>query len=212
MHHYMTHLKSIVATTLLLLSITAFAQKDSTAGEFTLGMRTTVSSFTDAGSVGLGAGGQFWIRITKHMNTVWYSDYINTNIQNIGFRRDGHIGWSVVFYMDKDPLLTHKITPYILAGQCFDYTNVYSDYYNYSVERWSAAAAQGGVGATYKLTNHFDLSLIALYMMHLGKHVETEVDYTEQGEKYLTITTPQGASLDGHLLITLSVNYMLGKL
>src|ERR1700757_3395420 len=120
MHHYMTHLKSIVATTLLLLSITAFAQKDSTAGEFTLGMRTTVSSFTDAGSLGLGAGGQFWIRVTKHMNTVWYADYINTNIQNIGFRRDGHIGWSVVFYMDKDPLLTHKITPYILAGQSFN--------------------------------------------------------------------------------------------
>ena len=74
------------------------------------------------------------------------------------------------------------------------------------------SSSAGRRWATYKLTNHFDLSLIALYMMHLGKHVETEVDYTEQGEKYLTITTPQGASLDGHLLITLSVNYMLGKL
>jgi hypothetical protein len=208
----MKNFTGIIAAALLLLSTSVFAQKDSTAGEFTLGMRSTVSSFTDAGSVGLGAGGQFWIRITKHMNTVWYSDYINTNIQSIGFRRDGHIGWSVVFYMDKDPLLTHKITPYILAGQCFDYTNVYSDYNKNNVERWSAAAAQGGVGATYKLTDHFDLSLIALYMMHLGKHVETEIDYTEQGEKYLTITTPQGASLDGHLLITFSLNYLLGKL
>jgi hypothetical protein len=204
--------RSIFAVTLLLFCITTQAQKDSTAGQFSLGMRSTVSSFTDAGSTGLGAGGQFWIRVTKHMNTVWYSDYINTNIQSIGFRRDGHIGWSVVFYMDKDPMLTHKITPYILAGQCFDYTNVYSDYFNNSVERWSAAAAQGGMGVTYKLTDHFDFSLIALYMMHLGKHVETEINYTEQGEKYLTITTPQGASLDGHLLITFSVNYLLGKL
>ncbi|HTA83253.1 MAG TPA: hypothetical protein VK783_09980 [Bacteroidia bacterium] len=204
--------RSIFAVTLLLFCITTQAQKDSTAGQFSLGMRSTVSSFTDAGSNGLGAGGQFWIRVTKHMNTVWYSDYINTNIQSIGFRRDAHIGWSVVFYLDKDPMLTHKITPYLLAGQCFDYTNVYSDYFNNSVQRWSAAAAQGGMGATYKLTDHFDFSVIALYMMHLGKHVLTEVNYTEQGEKYLNITTPEGASLDGHLLITFSVNYLLGKL
>src|ERR1700757_4521589 len=122
-HEYRSIMKtfrSIFAVTLVLFCITTQAQKDSTAGQFSPGMRSTVSRFIDAGSTGLGAGGQFWIRITKHMNTVWYSDYINTNIQSIGFRRDAHIGWSVVFYMDKDPLLTNKITPYIFAGQSFN--------------------------------------------------------------------------------------------
>ncbi|HXP52248.1 MAG TPA: hypothetical protein VN922_19990 [Bacteroidia bacterium] len=202
----------IIAAALLLLSTSVFAQKDSTAGEFTLGMRSTLSTFTDAGSQGLGAGGEFRIRVTKHMNTEWYADYITTNIQSLGFRRDAHIGWSVLFYMDKDPLVTGQITPYFLAGQCFDYTNVYSDYFGNHAERWSAAAAQGGVGLTWRLTNNFDLSTIAQYMMHLGAHVQTDILTSDTGQKELEITKGGGASLDGHLLLTLALNYKLGKL
>ena len=208
----MRNFRSTIVATLLLFSTFAFAQKDSTAGEFSLGMRTTISSFTDAGSAGLGAGGQFWIRITKHMNTEWYADYITTNVQNLGYREDGHIGWSVIFYVDKDPLMVHKITPFILAGQCFDYTKVYSDYLNTNAERWSAAAAQGGLGFTYKITKQFDFSTIVQYMMHLGTHIDSEILSDDNGIKYLNITHEPGASIDGHLLINLSINYTLGKL
>lgn len=208
----MKNLKSLVLAVALLLSLTAIAQKDTTAGEFTLGMRTTVSSFTDAGSIGLGAGGEFRIRITKHMNTEWFADYINTNIQSLGFRRDGHIGWTVLFYLDKDPLVKGQVTPYLLAGQCFDYTNVYSDYLQNNVERWSAAAAQGGGGATYRLTNSFDASIVVMYMMHLGTHVESDIATFSDGQKYLLISKEPGASLDGHLLISLTLNYKLGRL
>lgn len=204
--------KSLITAALLLVGIYAFAQKDSTAGEFSLGMRSTISTFTDAGSTGLGAGGQFWIRVSKHLNTEWYADYINTNVQNLGLRRDAHIGWSVVFYLDKNPLVTHKFTPYIVAGQCFDYTYVYSDYLNTSAERWSAAAPQGGFGVTYRITRNFDFSAIVQYMLHLGTHVNSEILTDDFGYKYLNITHEPGASLDGHLLINLSVNYMLGKL
>jgi len=212
MNHYMKNLKSVLATTLLLLSISAFSQKDTTAGQFSLGMRSTISTFTDAQSVGLGAGGQFRIRVSKHLNTDWYSDYINTNIQSLGFRRDAHIGWSVVFYLNQDPLVKGTVTPYIVAGQCFDYTKVYSDYTNTSMERWSAAAAQGGFGMTYNITKYLDFSAVAQYMLHLGTNVISQVEQTEQGQQYLSITNPGGASLNGHLLITFSVNYMLGKL
>jgi len=208
----MKNLKSVLATTLLLLSISAFSQKDTTAGQFSLGMRSTISTFTDAQSVGLGAGGQFRIRVSKHLNTDWYSDYINTNIQSLGFRRDAHIGWSVVFYLNQDPLVKGTVTPYIVAGQCFDYTKVYSDYTNTSMERWSAAAAQGGFGMTYNITKYLDFSAVAQYMLHLGTNVISQVEQTEQGQQYLSITNPGGASLSGHLLITFSVNYMLGKL
>ncbi|MGP8214670.1 MAG: hypothetical protein ACLQQ4_03820 [Bacteroidia bacterium] len=203
---------STIAALLLLFSISVFAQKDSTSGQFSLGMRTTLSSFTDAQSIGLGSGGQFRIRFSKHMNTDWYADYINTDIQNLGFRHDGHIGWSVVFYLNQDPLVTGKVTPYIVAGQCFDYTKVYSDYMNSSLQRWSAAAAQGGFGMTYNITRFFDFSAVVQYMLHLGTNVVTQVETNEYGQQFLSISNPGGASLNGHLLITFSVNYMLGKL
>ncbi|HTB06267.1 MAG TPA: hypothetical protein VK806_04880 [Bacteroidia bacterium] len=205
----MKHIRLISA--LVFISFSTFGQSDSTGKEFSLGMRSTVSTFTDAGSAGIGAGGQFWIRVSRHLNTVWYADFINTNVQNLGYRRDGHIGWSVIFYMNQNPLKLHTVTPFIMAGQCFDYTKVYSDYLNVSAERWSAAAPQGGFGLTYRLTSHFDFSAFVLYMLHLGTHVESEIVTDEYGVKYLYITKEPGASIDGHLLITLSVNYLLGR-
>ncbi|MEO6883681.1 MAG: hypothetical protein ABI199_06630 [Bacteroidia bacterium] len=204
--------KLFFANAMLLFSFSALAQKDSTSGQFSLGMRSTISTFTDAGSAGLGSGGEFRIRVTKHMNTEWFADYINTNIQNLGFRRDGHIGWSVVFYLDKNPLMVGKVTPYILAGQCFDYTKVYSDYTNTSMNRWSAAAAQGGFGITYCITSRFDFSVLSQYMMHIGTNIITQVETNNLEQNYLSVTKESGASLDGHLLITFSVNYRLGKL
>ncbi|HVA97998.1 MAG TPA: hypothetical protein VNG53_03810 [Bacteroidia bacterium] len=211
-------MKNIFLIPFILLGFAASAQKDSTSGQFSFGMRSTISTFTDAQSVGLGSGGEFRIRITKHMNTEWYGDYINTNIQNLGYRHDGHIGWSVLFYLDKEPLSVGKVTPYILAGQCFDYTDVHADYKNVNMQRWSAAAAQGGFGITYNITSRFDFSALTQYMMHLGTNVETQVEHIDlgappiEGPAYLSVTKKSGASLDGHLLITFSVNYRLGKL
>lgn len=184
------------------------------SGDFSLGMRTTISTFTDAGSIGMGAGGEFRLRLMKHINTEWFADYITTNIQNLGYRRDGHIGWSVLFYLDKNPLQVGKVTPYVLAGHCFDYTKVYSLWPGISpAERWSSAV-QAGVGMHYNLTSRFDISLLTQYMLHLGTHIETHVDYLPGAAdgKYLNITKESGTSLEGHLLITLSVNYCLGHL
>ena len=97
-------------------------------GQFSLGMRNTLSVFTDAQSVGMGSGGGFRIRLSKLINTEWFADYISTDIQGLGYRRDAHIGWSVLFYLSKNPLTAGKVTAYILAGHCFDYTEVYSVY------------------------------------------------------------------------------------
>ena len=83
-----------------------------------------------------------------------------------------------------------------MAGQCFDYTNVYSDWSNSSVERWSAAAMQGGFGMTYNITKYFDFSAVAQYMLHIGKNVVTQVETNEATQQqYLSISTPGGASL-----------------
>lgn len=205
---------SLIACVMMLCLVTqAKNDKDSAGGgDFSLGMRTTISAFTDAGSAGLGSGAEFRIRISKHINTEWFADYITTNIQNLGFRRDAHIGWAVLFYLDKNPLTKGKVTPYLLAGHCFDYTKVYTTRFGVSSqERWSSAVHMG-FGSHYNFTERFDISLSALYMLHLGTHVETSIAYDEGQQKYLDITRETGVSLEGHLLTTLSVNYRIGRL
>lgn len=209
--------KYLTILIIVLLPFCAIAQNKADtnrgSGDFSLGMRTTVSTFTDAGSIGMGSGGEFRIRLAKHINTEWFADYITTNIQNLGYRRDGHIGWSVLFYLDKNPLQVGKVTPYVLAGHCFDYTKVYSVWPGIgSAERWSSAV-QAGFGIHYNLTSRFDVSLLTQYMLHLGTHVETSFPTDSiSGQKYMDIKKETGASLEGHLLITLSINYCLGHL
>lgn len=183
------------------------------AGDFSIGVRTTVSTFTDVGSTGMGSGGEFRIRISKHLNTEWFGDYLTTDIQGLGFRRDAHIGWSVLFYLNKNPLKVKTITPYFIAGHCFDYTRVYSMSSVVSPqERWSSAV-QGGFGVHYNFTSRFDLSFLSQYMLHLGTDVESNiVQDATTGGNYLQITKKQGALLEGHLLFTVSANYCIGHL
>jgi hypothetical protein len=197
-----------------LFTFHSFAQtkKDSAySGQLSFGVRNTLSAFTDAQSIGMGSGGEFRIRLDKYINTEWFADYISTDIQGLGYRRDAHIGWSVLFYLSKNPLTVGKVTVYVLAGHCFDYTQVYSFWPGVAPgERWSSAV-QGGFGIHYNLTRHFDISLLTQYMIHLGTNIITSIDNDGQYQ-YLSITQGPGLSREGHLLTTLSVNYEIGNL
>ncbi|HWY99153.1 MAG TPA: hypothetical protein VNY36_08715 [Bacteroidia bacterium] len=221
--------RNILAAAFTLVCFCSNAQKDNTytdpappvrydttagvAGQFSLGMRNTISAFTDAKSIGMGAGGEFRIRLGRQLNTEWFADYISTDIQGLGYRRDAHIGWSVLFYLSKNPLTLGKVTAYVLAGHCFDYTKVYSDWPGIAPgERWSSAV-QGGFGIHYNITRNFDISLLSQYMMHLGTDINSNIVIDEaSGQQYLNITKESGLSLEGHLLTTISLNYMLGNL
>jgi hypothetical protein len=112
----------------MLIPVISIAQekpkRDSVSGYFQLGVRNTMSAFSDAGATGFGYGGQFRIRITRQINTDWFADYITTDISGIARRVDEHIGWSVLAYPFNSETKKGKITPYILAGHCFDYTKV----------------------------------------------------------------------------------------
>lgn len=202
----------IIAVLLFCFSGDAQSKKDSSyTGQFSLGMRNTISAFTDAQSIGMGSGGEFRIRLAKHINTEWFADYISTDIQGLGYRRDAHIGWSVLFYLSKNPLTAGKVTTYVLAGHCFDYTMVYSEWPGISPQqRWSSAV-QGGLGIHYNLTRHFDISLLSQYMIHLGTDINSSIVDSGQYE-YLNITRQSGLSLEGHLLTTISLNYEIGRL
>ena len=212
-------LNSILVGVLLFfcVSLNAQSKNDSTtpSGQISLGMRNTISAFTDAQSVGMGVGGEWMLRLSRAINTEWFADYIATDIQGMGYRHDAHIGWSVLFYFSQHPLTPKKITTYFLAGNCFDYTNVVSEWPGVqSAERWSFAIPFG-FGIHYSVTRHCYFSIVSQYMIHLGTDINTSIVTDDAtGYRYMNITKVSGGglSLEGHWLNSLTVNYQLGKL
>lgn len=183
------------------------------SGQFSLGMRNTLSVFGNNGYPGLGYGGQFRIRLGKRLNTEWFADWITTDIGGLGKREDGHIGWSVMFYPLSQAPEKGTLSPYFLAGHCFDYTKISTNWTSFvpdSKNRLSTAV-QMGLGANYLIGERTDVSLSAQYMSHLGSEIETEKRISETtGDQYLVINEARsGLTLEGHLLITLSLNVMI---
>ena len=188
-------------------------------GQFQLGLRTTTSLFGETGNPGLGFGGQFRIKFAKRLNSEWFADVINTDIDGLGRRFDTHIGWSVMFYLKEEmehPHTPPKFMPYLIAGHCFDYTRVtpYSkpsdDRSDEMLERWSSAT-QAGLGVHWNFNRKADISLSSQYMIHLGKDVHTDIEEVN-GEPYLHVEETNDFSLEGHLLLTLSLNIKIGEL
>ena len=214
-------MKGILLIFTLTLGFCFFGQADrkyNPAGMLSLGGRTTVSLFNDHKNemTGTGVGGQFRLRFSDAVNTDWFFDYITSDILNYAHRTDYHIGWSVLFYpinqldyFRQDGEFKPKFRPYILAGHCFDYSRIQSkaDATVYG-ERWSSAV-QSGLGSHLELSPRFDISLTGQYMIHLGNHIETDYDFTTGA---LSFHEHKGASLAGHLLVTLSLNYKIAKL
>lgn len=182
-------------------------------GQFSLGVRSTVSLFSDSGeSVGTGAGGQFRIRLYDFMNTEWFADYLTSSVGTLGTRTDYHIGWSVMFYSPKQKKYKpYRPKPYLLAGHCFDYTHIQGNnpFYQQNGEvpsRWSSAV-QAGLGFHVPFSERVDLSFNTQYMIHFGKELSVETRYAgAYREPYLYVNQEENTELDGHLLITFSLN------
>lgn len=189
---------------------TSFAQ----SGMLSVGGRTTISLFNDGGTnnFGTGLGGQFRVQFADRINTDWFFDYLTSDIGSVGTRTDYHIGWNVLFYPylaknKEGNIKSTVLKPYILAGHCFDYTQFKAnqDPSNFA-ERWSSAV-QAGIGTHVNLSRKLDLTLMSQYMFHIGTHIESRQDGNQ-----LILTKEKGASLEGHLLITVGLNYKIGKL
>jgi len=188
------------------------------AGMLSLGGRSTLSLFNDNANEmpGKGVGGQFRLRFSDAVNSDWFFDYITSDILTYAYRTDYHIGWSVLFYpinhcayYHQNEAFVPKFRPYILAGHCFDYSKIQAKAdANNNAERWSSAV-QAGLGTHLELSPRFDISLTGQYMIHLGNHLESDYDF-DLG--VLTFNTTKGATLEGHLLVTLSLNYKIVKL
>ncbi|UKN00785.1 hypothetical protein K6119_13710 [Paracrocinitomix mangrovi] len=183
-------------------------------GQFSVGMRTTTSLFGHDQIPGLGVGGQMRWQFFDFMNTEWFADWITIDLNGAGTRNNAHIGWSVMFY----PKQFGWFTPYAVAGHCFDYGKVtplstpYQDRSGDVVSRWSSAI-QAGLGSHFFLNDRFNISLQAQYMLHLGNHLDYEIH--ETGSGYYVETGgghSVGAALEGHVLVTASLNYRIADL
>ena len=194
-----------------LFAFSVFAQplkiKNNNGGLFSLGVRTTISTFNhgEFGNTGMGTGGQYRLQFAERINTDWFFDYITGSIGDFAHRTDYHIGWSVIFYPTKRSDV--RIRPYVLAGHCFDYTRIVdnSNRDNF-VERWSSAV-QGGAGMHINLTPRMDLSIVSQYMIHMGTHVDAHEHHGE-----VEFHSEKGASLEGHLLFHFGINYKIADL
>jgi hypothetical protein len=183
--------------------------KGTRSGIMSLGARSTFSLFNDGAwqNAGTGAGGQFRIQASDHVNTEWFLDYITGNVGDFAHRQDLHIGWSVMLYPGSKAADPGLIQPYVLAGHCFDYTKI-SENRNTSnyVERWSSAV-QGGAGMHFNLSKRFDLSTTLQYMIHLGNDV-----HAHKNGDIVDIHKESGVNLEGHILANISVNYKIADL
>ncbi|MES2587704.1 MAG: hypothetical protein V4622_01915 [Bacteroidota bacterium] len=195
---------------LLFLSLIVFKgfsqETENKSGWFSLGGRSTISSFSHDG-FGIGTGGQFRIQVNNSINTDWFADYISINIDD-KIRSDYyHIGWSVLVYPFEKKEFNKKITPYFLAGHCFDFNRkIEIQNPNNAMQRWGSAV-QAGLGVHFNLTNRLDISLTSQYMMHLTN----EIDYHEEGNN-IHFEHHKHQTLEGHLLSTVSLNYKIVKL
>lgn len=210
--------KGILMLVTALLALQAQAQQPIFTKKpqyFTLGLRNTLSTF-NGGSFdynGMGIGGHFRVPIIERINTEWYADYITNNIGGIGHRTDVHIGWSVMYYVIK-PWATvdggyrlRRFIPFVETGHCFDYGGIYSNGDTKpAAKRWSSAV-QVGFGTHWNITNRFDITLKAQYMMHLGNDIHGHVR-----DGVLEIEEHEHGGIEGHLLFSFSVNYKFIKL
>ena len=201
-------MKKLILITLLFPMISKAQEPlDKESGYFQLGVRNVMSAFSDDGANGFGYGGQFRIRVLNRLNTDWYADYITTDIGGLARREDLHIGWSVLAYPFNYHTTKGKITPYILAGHCFDYSKVSRNDDGYSLDKLSSAV-QAGLGMHYNITDRTDISLTAQYMMHMGKDIHAEVENVD-GIKEVHIEKNQVRGVEGHMLINVSLNVRL---
>jgi hypothetical protein len=181
----------------LCLAILTLAPLSAHAVAVTGGLRNTLSLFDEGGlgePPGYGAGGQLRVHFADHFGTEWFYDYLTASLDPGVRRVSQHIGWAVMYYpisLRSDALLM----PYIVAGHCFDYSEVTVG--PIGQDRWSSAAQMGG-GVQINVAPRFDVSLTSLYMVHLG----TELHYDGHGAH-----ADDHGTLEGHLLTSLSVNF-----
>jgi hypothetical protein len=168
-----------------------------------VGSRNTLSVFNSDEAIGKGIGAQFRVQFGKRLNSEWYLDYISSKSAPTA-RNDYHIGWSLLFYLRNNYDFNRLLQPYLIAGHCFDKTQVFELGNKSNQASRLSMATQAGLGTHINITPKFDCSLSGQYMLHFGKEIETDL-----GGDQPIIQKADHTHMDGHLLFTVSFNYKL---
>jgi hypothetical protein len=199
-----------LALLLMAVSIPGMAQNTLEGGRFGLGMRNTVNLWNENKMLGMGAGGQFKLAFSPRVNTDFFADIITSRGEALTYRKDYHIGWGVQFALPKSGFGSHRLVPYLIAGQCFDLTKVGFQLHSESPLVFSAAV-QGGAGLSSFVHRNVELNLQLQYMMHLTQHVDLTYGI-DQGQLEVDYEIEKGASTEGHLLATFSMTFYFLRL
>ncbi|HNW71177.1 MAG TPA: hypothetical protein PKI01_12285 [Bacteroidales bacterium] len=181
--------------------------KKTQSGVLSLGARSSIGLVNDGQwqKPAFGTGGHFRLRFSDRVNSEWFADHLKADLSYYAWRADTHIGWSVMYYLTKNP--EPLIQPYLLAGHCFEYLK-FTDNKSPAnhAERWSASI-QAGIGTHFNITKRFDISIATQYMLHLGTKIKAS-----NVEGVTSFTKTKGAGIHDHILLNLSINYKIADL
>lgn len=181
--------------------------KTNQGGLFSISLRSTTSIFEhkDFGINGFGYGGQLRLQFANRLNTEWFADYMRGNIDNLASRTDYHVGWSVMYYFtDK---VAPPVKPYIIAGHCFDKTELVDNSDRSNRISKNSSAIQAGGGVHFNITERMDITFVAQYMFHLGPDVHAHIE-----NEQVMLHREKGTGIEGHLLLNLGINYKIADL
>lgn len=206
------NLKSAVFAFVISLCFFTFSQpfkiKGKQGGIFSLGVRSSFNLFSAGHHSkfnGFGYGGQFRIQLSNHISSEWFLDYMRGNIQSKISRTDLHIGWSVMYFFSDE--LSPPIKPYLVAGHCFDRSQLVDNLNRNNKIIRGSSAIQLGAGTLFNLTNRLDITLLAQYMIHLGKDTHAHIHGDE-----IEFASHKVTGMEGHLLLTISINFKIADL
>lgn len=202
-------LKLFLGLSLLLSSMEilhAQSERSSESGRFSLGVRTSMGLVyeNDWGKMSFGNGGQMRLKLGNRVNTEWFADFLQGDLEDIAKRTDIHIGWSVMYYPIK---AQEKIQPFILAGHCFEFLKIEENGDASNHIHRKSASVQAGLGAHWHVSKNLDFSATTQYMMHFGTNI-----MLDQTTEPISFSKESGLSLQDHVLVNFSLNYCIADL
>ncbi len=186
----------------LLMAQKPMKVKYTKAGIFSLGMRLPFGFASSPGvlNVAQGLGIESRIQLGKHYNSEYYGDYLLSKFGDSAVRSTGHIGASFLLY-PQDKL--RRVQPFVFVGPDANFEKIrqQTNAAN-AASRWNFAA-HAGLGMHLNVSWRSDITLSSAYMLHFGKKID--IQSLEDESVFLT----QGNGIDGHLLLTISMNFKI---
>ena len=196
-------MKHWLCTLLLVQTVQVLSAQESTSFQpgFSLGTRVTFSPLHSASYMGNGIGGQARIHIKPQLNTEWFLSYL-TSSTSLTAKNTWYIGWAVLLYPKNNTDFSKRLQPFLSVGHCFDKTTVSEKADPTNRASRLTMALHAGAGTHINLLERLDCTIAPMYLMHLGKDIETELI---NGKPY--IHQAAANHFDGHLMINISFNY-----